>query len=177
MSAGVCEEAAITDVRQDSVSESAVANIHMQDKRRWDRIEITQEVTGTRFTATATPFPPGVLFLRPMSRDSNHHFLPDLLLCPIVRVTPFVLAFHPAAHTHTFNPPCGHGGEEHSKLVFQVFHSILPKGTTQEDNFPQIKYLGFFPPLTPARKMHWGPVTPRGGTKLSPREQHSVPLH
>lgn len=37
MSAGVCEEAASTDERQDSVSESAVANTHTQGKRRWDR--------------------------------------------------------------------------------------------------------------------------------------------
>lgn len=72
----------------------------MKDKRRWNHPGGGRDLFYTYCHLLVLV----VVSSHPMPGDSYHHLLPDLLLCAIVGVTPFVLAFHPATHTHILNP-------------------------------------------------------------------------
>lgn len=147
MSAGACEEAASIDERQDSVSESAVANTHTQDKRRWDQ----NHQGGDRDSVYSYchPFPASSSISPPYAKRFLSSFPSRSPALPYCQGDTLCTSFPPSSSHPYTQPSCGHGGEVHSKLVF---HSILSKGTTQEDNFPQIKLLGLFPSNSSQKK-------------------------
>lgn len=93
-----CGEDASTDERWDCVSGKCVsANVSTQVKRRWNHPRSGRD----SFYSYCHPFHADSYVPHPMPADSYHHLLPDLLLCPAVRVTPFVLAFQQLTPIHS----------------------------------------------------------------------------